>query len=128
MIECQYHNGHECTKPFVCGINGCVIRSDGVTRTDGHCFDCEHGVVSGSCKICRVNKIEMVDHPAHYGGADDPYEAIKVIEAWRLGFCLGNTVKYISRVGKKGNPIEDLKKAKWYLDHYIKKIESEVDK
>jgi hypothetical protein len=39
--------------------------------------------------------------PAHYGGADNPYEAIKVIEAWKLGFCLGNTVKYISRAGKK---------------------------
>jgi hypothetical protein len=44
---------------------------------------------------------EAVNHPAHYGGADNPYEAIKVIEAWSLGFCLGNTVKYISRAGKK---------------------------
>lgn len=44
---------------------------------------------------------EAVDHPAHYGGADNSYEAIKVIEAWQLGFCLGNTVKYISRAGKK---------------------------
>ena len=45
---------------------------------------------------------ETVDHPKHYGG-DTLYEAIKVIEAWRLGFCLGNTVKYISRAGKKGD-------------------------
>ena len=45
---------------------------------------------------------EAVDHPKHYGG-DTLYEAIKVIEAWRLGFCLGNTVKYISRAGKKGD-------------------------
>lgn len=60
-----------------------------------------------------------VDHPLHYGGADNPYEAIKVIEAWGLGFCLGNTVKYISRAGRKGDAIEDLEKARWYLDREI---------
>lgn len=63
--------------------------------------------------------VEAVNHPVHYGGADNPYEAIKVIEAWGLGFCLGNTVKYISRAGKKGDVIEDLKKARWYLDREI---------
>jgi hypothetical protein len=60
-----------------------------------------------------------VDHPAHYGGAGDPYEAIKVIEAWRLGFHLGNAVKYIARAGRKGPLIEDLEKARWYLDREI---------
>ena len=62
---------------------------------------------------------ESVDHPAHYGGADNPYEAIKVIESWGLGFHLGNAVKYISRAGKKGNAVEDLEKARWYLDREI---------
>lgn len=66
---------------------------------------------------------EAVDHPAHYGGAEDPYEAIKVIEAWRLGFCLGNTVKYIARAGKKGDEIEDLRKASWYLLRRIARLE-----
>lgn len=65
---------------------------------------------------------EAVDHPAHYGG-DTVYEAIKVIEAWELGFCLGNTVKYISRAGKKGSAIEDLKKAAWYLQREIQRRE-----
>lgn len=65
----------------------------------------------------------MVNHPDHYGGKDDPYEAIKVIEAWDLGFKLGNTVKYIARAGKKGTALQDLKKAKWYLDRKIKKME-----
>lgn len=67
---------------------------------------------------------ETVDHPPHYGGADNPYEAIKVIEAWGLGFCLGNTVKYISRAGKKNTDaeIEDLKKARWYLDREIARL------
>ena len=61
-----------------------------------------------------------IDHPQHYGG-DTPYEAIKVIEAWGLGFNLGNTVKYISRAGKKriATELEDLKKAKWYLEREI---------
>lgn len=68
---------------------------------------------------------EMVHHPAHYGGADNPYEAIKVIEAWGLGFCLGNAVKYISRAGKKDSAktIEDLKKSAWYLNREIETLE-----
>lgn len=64
-----------------------------------------------------------VVHPPHYGG-DTTYEAIKVIEAWGLGFCLGNAVKYISRAGKKdpAKEIEDLEKAQWYLTREIKKL------
>lgn len=64
---------------------------------------------------------EQVNHPAHYGGEANPYEAIKVIEAWDLGFCLGNTVKYISRAGKKHSDCskQDLKKALWYLEREI---------
>lgn len=63
--------------------------------------------------------IEMVDHPTHYGGKDNPYEAIKVIENWNLDFHLGNAVKYISRAGKKESMIQDLEKAKWYLERKI---------
>jgi hypothetical protein len=68
---------------------------------------------------------EMVNHPNHYGGESNPYEAIKVIDAWDLDFCLGNTVKYISRAGKKNTDkeLEDLKKALWYLQHKINTIE-----
>jgi hypothetical protein len=67
---------------------------------------------------------DAVNHPLHYGGANNPYEAIKVIEAWGLGFCLGNTVKYISRAGLKADPaLQDLKKARWYLDREIAHLE-----
>jgi hypothetical protein len=69
---------------------------------------------------------DQVNHPAHYGGADNPYEAIKVIEAWKLGFNLGNTVKYISRAGKKGAHLQDLEKARWYLDREISCLEKAV--
>ena len=69
---------------------------------------------------------EMVNHPAHYGGENNVYEVIKVIEAWELDFHLGNTVKYISRAGKKGSDkeLQDLKKALWYLQRKIDNIEN----
>ncbi len=67
---------------------------------------------------------DQVNNPAHYGGADNPYEAIKVIEAWSLDFHLGNTVKYISRAGKKepDKLLQDLEKARWYLDRKIAEL------
>lgn len=67
-----------------------------------------------------------IDHPAYYkqGGI----EAIDVIEAWNLGFCLGNTVKYIARAGRKTeNGLHDLKKAMWYLNREIRKRESDEE-
>jgi hypothetical protein len=72
---------------------------------------------------------EQVNHPSHYGGQDSVYEAIKVIDAWELGFSLGNTVKYISRAGKKdpSKEIEDLKKAMFYLQHHIEQLEKRGD-
>lgn len=77
----------------------------------------------GPCQ-CITTK-EMVNHPSHYGGENNPYEAIKVIEAWDLDFHLGNTVKYISRAGKKGvdKELQDLKKALWYLERRIENLE-----
>lgn len=67
---------------------------------------------------------DAVDHPVHYGGKDSPYEAIKVVEAWDLDFYLGNVIKYVSRAGKKANELEDLKKARWYLDRKIARLEA----
>lgn len=66
---------------------------------------------------------DAVNHPDHYGGADNPYEAINVVEAWGLGFHLGNVVKYVSRAGKKGDALEDLKRARWYLERQIANLE-----
>jgi hypothetical protein len=51
------------------------------------------------------------------------YEAINVIEAWGLNFSLGNVIKYVARAGRKtDNPIEDLEKAKWYIEREIEKL------
>tara|TARA_R100001163_G_C5036430_1_gene175514 strand:- start:528 stop:746 length:219 start_codon:yes stop_codon:yes gene_type:complete len=70
--------------------------------------------------------MSKVNHPPHYGGEGNTYEAIKVIEAWNLDFSLGNVIKYISRAGKKSpDLVEDLRKARWYLDRFISNLEKE---
>lgn len=61
---------------------------------------------------------DKVDHPAHYGGADNVYEVINIIEHYNLGFCDGNVLKYLLRWRAKGG-IEDLHKAAWYLNRFI---------
>ena len=67
---------------------------------------------------------DAVEHPAYYGGGDNPYEVIKVAEAW--GFdqdaYLFNVLKYIARPGK-GNYLQDLKKARYYLNRKIMRLE-----
>lgn len=75
---------------------------------------------------------ELVTHPDHYGGKDNPYEVIKIAEATGLDqdAYLFNVLKYIVRSGKKeGNPpVQDLKKALFYLDRRIKVIEENGEK
>lgn len=68
---------------------------------------------------------DMVNHPPHYGGADNPYEVIKVIEAWGTNFHIGQVIKYVARAGKKdpSKHVEDLKKARFYLDREIARLE-----
>lgn len=61
--------------------------------------------------------MDNVNQPAHYKGKG--LECIQVIEAFDLGFNLGNSVKYVLRAGKKGERAEDLKKAIWYLQREI---------
>ena len=60
---------------------------------------------------------DMVNDPPHY--KDGGIETIDFIEAKKLGFNLGNAIKYISRAGKKNDALEDLKKARWYLNREI---------
>ena len=71
---------------------------------------------------------ESVNHPEHYQKPGIP-ECIDIIEAlgWTKGFCLGNALKYIYRAEDKGNELEDLKKARWYLDRYIQNQDYPVD-
>lgn len=69
---------------------------------------------------------ENVSHPSHYGGKENPYEVLKVCEAWGLDkdAYLFNVVKYIVRAGKKdaAKEIEDLNKAIFYLERKVKNL------
>lgn len=70
------------------------------------------------------DKDKVVNHPRHYNFGT--IEVIDVIEDWNLGFHLGNTIKYIARAPHKGSELEDLKKARWYLDRKIRNLESKT--
>lgn len=66
---------------------------------------------------------DAVNHPSHY--TDGGIETIDFIEAKKLPYHLGNAIKYISRAGKKdqNKTVEDLRKAVWYIERYIKVLE-----
>ena len=68
-----------------------------------------------------MSKKEQVEHPSHYN--QGKYEVIDVIEDWKLDFHAGNVVKYVSRYKHKESPIQDLKKARWYLNRLIQLLE-----
>jgi hypothetical protein len=65
---------------------------------------------------------DPVHGPAHYTYSE--IEPIDAIEAWGLGFHLGNVVKYLARAGHKGNRLEDLRKAAWYLHREIDRCDA----
>ncbi len=65
-----------------------------------------------------------IDHPQHYN--QGKYEAIDVIEDWKLNFNLGNAIKYIARCRFKRNKIEDLEKAVWYIEREIKNTKKDI--
>lgn len=71
----------------------------------------------------EIHADDPVNHPSHY--TDGKIEVIDFITDKKLGFCLGNAVKYIARAGKKdpSKTIEDLEKAIWYITHHIETLE-----
>ena len=83
-------------------------------------------------EVLSVSRVQMTMpkdaiNPSHYQTASG-LQAIDVIEEFGLGFCDGNVVKYVLRAGKKDptKEIEDLEKARWYLDRYIKERKEET--
>lgn len=66
---------------------------------------------------------DLVHHPAHYCYSE--YEPKDVIRAWGLNFNLGSTVKYIARAGRKDDILQELNKAKQFLEFEIEAIEKE---
>ena len=76
------------------------------------------------CEGVYFEDVEDVKHPAHY--AYSKYEPVKVIREWNLNFNLGNVIKYVARAGRKDNIVQDLKKARQYLDFEIEALENET--
>ena len=93
----------------------------GVSLADGDDNHSDNGEVKMEEE--PIGKAEMVNHPKHYGG-DTEYECIKVLKAWLgddeyRGFLRGNAIKYLCRVGKKDESVQELKKVKWYVEKLI---------
>ena len=110
--NCDWYKGCECTNPD----SHCYKMALG-----GHC-SCGHFYPALALKITTGAMFkETVDHPNHYniGGI----EVIDFIESWNLGFSLGNAIKYIARAPYKNDELEDLKKARWYIDREIQRLE-----
>lgn len=116
---CKTHNCNECVLNHT-NINcvGCLSISN-ATESE---LDTAISFIEG--RVAPAT--DPVNRPSHY--TDGKIEVIDYIEDKKLGFCLGNAIKYISRAGKKdpSKEIEDLKKAKWYIERRIKEIEEGI--
>ena len=90
-----------------------IQRANSVPRKRGRPFKLK-------TRIGTYTKVDAVNHPPHYkaGGI----ETIDFIEAKSLNYNLGNVIKYITRADHKGNKLEDLRKAQWYLNREIENL------
>ena len=95
-------------------------------RNVNRCVCCG-AIIPGGLQVCKNCEDGVVNQPSHY--TDGNIEVIDFIEDKKLGFCLGNAIKYISRAGKKdpNKEVEDLKKANWYINRRIKELEAVND-
>ena len=80
------------------------------------------------CSCKGMTTLEMpskskVNHPSHYNKG---IETIDYIESWEMNFNIGNVIKYTTRAGYKDNKLEDLEKAKWYLEREIKNVKGNI--
>lgn len=82
------------------------------------------------CVVCNAAKLDeeeaggVVDHPPHYTSHPSGIECIQVTE--HMSFCVGSAIKYLWRANHKGTRIEDLRKARWYVDREIARFEKET--
>lgn len=65
--------------------------------------------------------VERIDHPDHYNAHPSGIECIRIVE--HFNFNIGNAIKYLWRAGLKGDLLEDLKKARWYVDREIRRLD-----
>lgn len=101
-----------------------VIRHERGWKYKNMATDLNYGDTAREVDESLDTGFNPVDKPSHYAEGRK-YEPIDVIEDWELGMHLGNATKYISRAGRKGDELEDLKKARWYIDRRISLLEEE---
>ena len=77
--------------------------------------------ISSTKKVWTEKMTDVVNHPIHYTSHPSGIEVIQITE--HMGFCLGNAIKYVMRSEYKGKQIEDLKKAIWYIEKKIEKLQ-----
>lgn len=93
-----------------------VTKGNNTYSVDNHAFPDTKNI-----ELVQANESDPVEHPAHY--TQYPVEVIELTR--HMNFCRGNAVKYIARAGHKdkSKELEDLKKARWYIDDEIKQLE-----
>ena len=82
----------------------------------------DHMTIHEIMESDQINEDDAINHPSHYNRGK--YECIDIIEDLDLGYHLGNAFKYIYRAGHKGCPVQDLKKAVWFINRKIEELES----
>lgn len=76
-------------------------------------------VLEGACRAAITAEADTVDHPPHYNSHPSGVECITIVE--HFGFNVGNAMKYLWRAGLKGDELEDLRKARWYVEREIQR-------
>ena len=74
----------------------------------------------------QQHQADAVNHPAHYTDHPSGIECIRVTE--HLNFCIGNAIKYLWRAGRKGDPVQDLRKAVWYIEREISRLQQTANR
>lgn len=128
--ELKYEVGDRVSVPA--GANGAMM--DGLIQTVDPYTDYPYHIGFDAGRMWWAAESEIVPleplrndavhSPAHYVTPGYPFEVIDAIEAWGLNYRLGAVVKYVARHARKGKPLEDLRKARWYLDREISKMEA----
>ena len=116
--NCEWYNNNYCTNHDSMFVN---IKTGDTNTCSKH-----YPALSINIEPTLLTSKETVNHPNHYnvGGI----EVIDFIESWNLDFSLGNAIKYIARAPYKNDELEDLKKARWYIDREIERLEKNTKK
>jgi hypothetical protein len=80
-------------------------------------------ILNSDSEQINTEQPDMVNHPKHYNV--DGYEVIDIIDAFKLNFNMGNALKYLLRADRKGNKLQDINKAIWYLQREIEQSEKQ---